>query len=43
MQQTYTQPAIPVNHERKNSNILIPEAFGEDHGFPVFDDLMLDT
>jgi hypothetical protein len=29
--------------ERKNSNVLMPEAFGEDHGFPVFDDLFLDT
>lgn len=28
---------------RKNSNVLMPEAFGADHGFPVFDDLFLDN
>ena len=40
MQQN-TQPAMPETRERKNSNVLLPEAFGEDHGFPLFDDLFL--
>jgi hypothetical protein len=43
MQQVYTQPPMQEALMRKNSNVLMPEAFGADHGFPVFDDLFLDN
>ena len=42
MQQMYTQPALLDQIERKNSYVL-NEAFGNDNGFPLFDDLCIDT
>ena len=43
MQQMYTQPATLERMERKNSINLLPEAFGQDQGFPLFDDLCINT
>jgi len=38
----YTQAAILDRLERKNSYVL-PEAFGQDQDFPLFDELCINT